>query len=38
VRGDFSIRPATPTDVGPIAAIYAEAVLNGTATFEIEPP
>lgn len=35
---DFSIRPATPADLGQIAAIYAEAVLNGTATFEIEPP
>lgn len=35
---DFSIRPATPSDVAEIAAIYSEAVLSGTATFEIEPP
>jgi phosphinothricin acetyltransferase len=34
----LSIRPAMPGDVEPIAAIYAEAVLNGTATFELEPP
>jgi len=38
VNGEFSIRPATPADVKAIAAIYAEAVLSGTATFEIEPP
>jgi phosphinothricin acetyltransferase len=38
VTGDCSIRPATPADVGSIVAIYAEAVHNGTATFEIEPP
>ena len=38
VNGDFPIRPATPADIGAIAAIYAEAVLNGTATFEVEPP
>jgi len=35
---DISIRPATPADLRGIAAIYAEAVLNGTASFEIEPP
>jgi hypothetical protein len=38
VNGDFPIRPATPADIGAIAAIYAEAVLHGTATFEIDPP
>ena len=34
----FSIRPASFADVPAIAAIYAEAVLTGTATFEIEVP
>ena len=32
------IRPAGPGDVAAITRIYAEAVANGTATFEIEPP
>ncbi|HET8918558.1 MAG TPA: GNAT family N-acetyltransferase [Xanthobacteraceae bacterium] len=32
------IRPALPGDIGAITRIYAEAVLNGTASFEIEPP
>ena len=35
---DFTIRPARPADVSAIAAIYGDAVLTGTATFEIEPP
>jgi phosphinothricin acetyltransferase len=35
---DFFLRPATFADVPAIAAIYEEAVLKGTATFEIEPP
>jgi phosphinothricin acetyltransferase len=35
---DFSIRSAAEADIPAIAAIYAEAVLNGTATFELEPP
>jgi L-amino acid N-acyltransferase YncA len=35
---DVSIRPASPADIAAIARIYAEAVWNGTATFEIEPP
>lgn len=34
----MQIRPATPSDVPAIAAIYADAVLNGTASFELEPP
>ncbi|HEY5795467.1 MAG TPA: GNAT family N-acetyltransferase [Bosea sp. (in: a-proteobacteria)] len=34
----LSIRPATPTDIPAIAAIYGDAVLNGTASWEIEPP
>jgi phosphinothricin acetyltransferase len=32
------IRPATPADARAIAAIYAPAVLHGTASFELEPP
>ncbi len=34
----FSIRPATPADVPAITRIYADHVLHGTATFEIDPP
>jgi L-amino acid N-acyltransferase YncA len=33
-----SIRPATQADVPTIAAIYGDAVVNGTASFELEPP
>src|SRR5262249_60698343 len=32
------IRPAVPGDIGAITRIYADAVLRGTASFEIEPP
>jgi L-amino acid N-acyltransferase YncA len=32
------IRPAVPGDIGAITRIYADAVRNGTASFEIEPP
>ena len=32
------IRPPVPGDIGAITRIYADAVLNGTASFEIEPP
>lgn len=32
------IRPATPADVPRFAAIYADAVLNGCASFELDPP
>lgn len=32
------IRPVTPEDVLGIAAIYAHAVVHGTASFETEPP
>jgi phosphinothricin acetyltransferase len=32
------IRPSTALDLEAIAAIYAWHVLNGTGTFEIEPP
>lgn len=33
-----SIRTARIDDAGAIAAIYAHHVLNGTASFDIEPP
>ncbi|MEP9376721.1 N-acetyltransferase family protein [Aquabacter sp. CN5-332] len=32
------IRPALPSDIPAIAAIYGEAVRTGTASFELEPP
>ena len=32
------IRPSTAADGPAITAIYAEAVLHGTGTFELEPP
>jgi L-amino acid N-acyltransferase YncA len=32
------IRPAAPPDIPAITAIYRPAVLQGTATFEIDPP
>lgn len=33
-----NVRPATAADIPAIAAIYRPAVLNGTASFELEPP
>jgi L-amino acid N-acyltransferase YncA len=33
-----SLRPALPGDIPAITRIYTDAVLHGTATFEIEPP
>lgn len=35
---DVVLRPAVRADVGQIAAIYAEQVENGTASFEYAPP
>ncbi len=32
------LRPSTETDLTAITAIYAEAVLHGTGTFELEAP
>lgn len=32
------IRPARASDIPAITAIYADAVRNGTASFELEPP
>ena len=33
-----TIRDATETDLAAIAALYGREVLNGTATFELDPP
>ncbi len=33
-----TIRDATEDDLGHVAALYGREVLNGTATFELEPP
>jgi L-amino acid N-acyltransferase YncA len=35
---NVSIRPAGPADIAVITRIYADAVVHGTATFEIEAP
>lgn len=35
---DVRIRPTQESDVGTITAIYAEAVLTGTASYEIDAP
>jgi L-amino acid N-acyltransferase YncA len=35
---EISIRPAGPSDLTAVTRIYADAVLHGTASFEIEPP
>jgi L-amino acid N-acyltransferase YncA len=35
---DATIRPAEPGDIAAVGGIYAEAVKNGTATFETDPP
>ena len=35
---ELSTRAATKADVAAITAIYADEVLNGTATFEVIPP
>jgi L-amino acid N-acyltransferase YncA len=32
------LRPATPADLDAITEIYADAVTNGTASYELEPP
>ena len=32
------IRPSTAADLPAITAVYAWNVLNGTGTFELEPP
>lgn len=35
---DVIVRPARREDVAAIATIYGESVLNGTASYEIDPP
>jgi len=35
---DIVIRAAVPADIPAIAAIYAQAVAEGTASFELDPP
>ena len=35
---DLKIRPATPVDLDAITEIYADAVRNGTASYELQPP
>ena len=35
---DLPVRPARVADIAAITGIYADAVIEGTATFEIEPP
>jgi phosphinothricin acetyltransferase len=37
-EGPLSIRPATAADLPAMTAIYAQAVLTGTGTFEIDAP
>lgn len=36
--GGIIVRPAVPADIPSITAIYAPAVIGGTASFELEPP
>jgi len=38
MRSDITIRPSTDADIPGIAAIYKHHVLQGTGSFEIEPP
>lgn len=35
---ELKIRPATSADLDTITEIYADAVRNGTASYELEPP
>jgi phosphinothricin acetyltransferase len=38
MANDFSLRPAEEGDIPAIAAIYGDAVLSGTASYELEAP
>lgn len=38
MRPEIRLRPAEPADLPAIRAIYTPEVLEGTATFELEPP
>jgi L-amino acid N-acyltransferase YncA len=35
---DITLRPAAPADIATITEIYADAVLHGTASYELEAP
>jgi L-amino acid N-acyltransferase YncA len=35
---ELAIRPAVPADLDAITEIYADAVRNGTASYELDPP
>lgn len=35
---DVLVRPAAPSDLAAVTAIYADHVLHGSASFEIDPP
>ena len=37
-KGNIRIRPATANDLDAITEIYADAVTNGTASYELEAP
>lgn len=37
-NSDILIRPGVPTDIAAITQIYADAVIHGTASFELTPP
>lgn len=38
MAADFLLRPTEEGDIPAIAAIYADAVVTGTASYELEPP
>ncbi|MBO6640224.1 MAG: N-acetyltransferase [Roseitalea sp.] len=38
MTASFSLTDTTDADIPAITAIYADAVLNGTASFELDPP
>lgn len=38
MTADLLLRPTCEADIPAIAAIYAEAVLHGTASYELDPP
>ncbi|MEO1532528.1 MAG: N-acetyltransferase family protein [Pseudomonadota bacterium] len=38
MQSALNLRPATPADLTAMTAIYAEAVTNGSGSFELEPP
>jgi phosphinothricin acetyltransferase len=38
VPASFFLRATAESDIPAVAAIYAEAVVNGTASYELEPP